>query len=112
LIIRYHEQIKIPDDFFGIVHTRIAKIAEEYRLLDEMGVNRILRIFYKAGGFDNLDFVTFHPYAVNLGVLLKLWYPTKTSLYEFPSYAIIIIAGSTIIGATVILRNSIPILFK
>jgi len=39
-------QTKIPDDFFGIVHAGIVKTPEEYRLLDEMGVNWILRTFY------------------------------------------------------------------
>jgi len=37
---------KIPDDFFGMVHAGITKTSNEYRLLDEMGVNWILRTFY------------------------------------------------------------------
>jgi len=41
-----HYQVKIPDDFFGIVHAGATKTPEEYRLLDEMGVNWILRTFY------------------------------------------------------------------
>jgi hypothetical protein len=40
------DQTKIPDDFFGIVHAGITRTPEEYRLLEEMGVNWILRTFY------------------------------------------------------------------
>jgi len=42
----HYDQIEIPDDFFGIVHAGITKTPEEYMLLDEMGVNWILRTFY------------------------------------------------------------------
>jgi hypothetical protein len=38
-------QIKIPNDYFGIVHAGNRKTPEEYNLLDEMGVNWILRTF-------------------------------------------------------------------
>jgi len=44
--IPHSNQVKIPDDFFGIVHAGATKTTEEYRLLDEMGVNWILRTFY------------------------------------------------------------------
>jgi len=42
----HSDQVKIPDDFFGIVHAGATKTSKEYRLLDEMGVNWILRTFY------------------------------------------------------------------
>jgi hypothetical protein len=42
----HSDQVKIPEDFLGIVHAGITKTSEEYRLLDEMGVNWILRTFY------------------------------------------------------------------
>jgi len=35
--------VKIPDDFFGMVHAGGTESAEEYELLDEMGVTWILR---------------------------------------------------------------------
>jgi len=38
--------INIPEDFFGIVHAGHTKSIEEYRLLDEMGVEWILATFY------------------------------------------------------------------
>jgi len=36
----------VPDDFFGIVHAGITRTSVEYDLLDEMGVNWVLRTFY------------------------------------------------------------------
>jgi hypothetical protein len=36
----------IPEDYFGVVHAGQTRSAEEYRLLDEMGVEWILATFY------------------------------------------------------------------
>jgi hypothetical protein len=38
--------VNIPDDFFGMVHAGRTRTAEEYALLDEMGVSWILNTFY------------------------------------------------------------------
>ena len=38
--------VNIPEDFFGIVHAGETKSADEYRLLDEMGIEWILATFY------------------------------------------------------------------
>jgi len=42
----HSRQIKIPDDFFGMVHAGSAKAPGEYELLDEMRVNWFLTTFY------------------------------------------------------------------
>jgi len=38
--------VNIPNDFFGLVHAGITVTPREYKLLDEMGVNWILKTFY------------------------------------------------------------------
>jgi hypothetical protein len=43
------EGVLIPEDFFGLVHAGRTGKAEEYRLLDEMGVKWILNTFYWSG---------------------------------------------------------------
>jgi hypothetical protein len=40
------DPVKIPGDFFGMVHAGHTETPEEYALLDEMGVNWILTTFY------------------------------------------------------------------
>jgi hypothetical protein len=90
-----------------------------------------INAMYKAGGFDNLDAVAFHPYAVNprgsmkvydkfLSALSEInysgpvwvteagyptagWYPTKVSLEEFPAYVVKTIVGAASRGARVLL---------
>jgi len=86
-----------------------------------------IKAMHKAGCFDNLDGIAFHPYAINprgsmkvydkfLNVLSEIkysgpvwvtemgyptagWYPTKVSLEEYPSYVIKTIAGAAARGA-------------
>jgi hypothetical protein len=55
----------IPDDFAGMVHAGQSKTAEEYALLDELGVNWILATFYwssiepEQGRWDFSDYDSF-----------------------------------------------------
>ena len=57
--------VNIPNDFFGMVHAGISATPGEYELLDEMGVNWVLRTFYwrtiekEKGLFDYSDYDDF-----------------------------------------------------
>jgi hypothetical protein len=86
-----------------------------------------IKDMYNAGGFENLDAISFHPYAINPKGSMKLhddfikmmaelnftgevwitevgyptggWYPTTVSMINLPSYVVKTIAGSAARGA-------------
>ena len=90
-----------------------------------------IRGMHKAGAFENLDAISFHPYAVNPSGAMKLhddfikilaelnftgelwiteigyptggWYPTRVSMENFSSYVLKTIAGSISRGARTLL---------
>jgi hypothetical protein len=59
------KQAEIPEDFFGIAHAARTQTAEEYELLEEMGVKWILSTFYWSrieSEKDTFDFLNYDSY--------------------------------------------------
>jgi len=94
--------VDVPDDFFGIVHSGYRKTAEEYRLMDEMGVAWTMGTFSwntienKKGHFDFSSYDNFvdstkqagKKIVATLGYQADWLYPSGESIRKIKPYDI------------------------